>query len=318
MEPTAAPAIFIVMPTHNRAAQLPGVLERLMAQDVSADRFAVVVVDSASSDETPAVLSELAGKYPNLRTRRCHKPGAAAARNMGIEAGSAPLILLLDDDILVPPDFVRQLLHAHRDNPERVLLGRILAPWGESTDPFERYLLQVQDVNIYDFPDNANVPANYFYTACVAIPRSILGATRFDEGFSVYGVEDIEFGFRLLAGERRMVFLPNLSVLHDYHPTYKSFRNKKYKAGYSLGYFHALHPDQAWRLTFSRRFVWLYPALRLARTIASPLARLALSWERFRNRSGPVNKLLYRWWYLDLRIRLYEGLLCYRRGEPPP
>ncbi len=311
-------AATIVIPTHNRADSVPLVVQRLMTQDVPPERFEVIVVDSASSDRTTEVLASLAKKYPTLTALRSEKPGAAAARNMGLDGAKGPLVVLLDDDILVGPDFVRRILRAHHERPDRVLLGRIVAPWDDSTDPFERYLLQVQDVNIYDFPDNSNVPANYFYTACVAIPRDVLGATRFDEGFSVYGVEDIEFGFRLLSGDRRMVFLPNLGVVHDYYPTFESFRRKKYKAGYSLGYFHERHPDQAQKLTFGRRFVQLYPLLRAARVLSAPLARLAYYWERIRYRTGPVNRLLYRWWYLDLRIRLYEGLLRFKRGEPPP
>lgn len=311
-------AISVVIPTHNRAESFPLVLQRLMAQDVGADRFEVIVVDSASGDRTPQMLEEQIQRYDNLTAQRSDKPGAAAARNMGLEAAKAPIVLLLDDDILVGPDFIRHVLRAHREHPGRNLLGRIVAPWDDSTDPFERYLLQVQDVNIYDFPDNANVPPNYFYTACVAIPREILGDTRFDEGFSVYGVEDIEFGFRLLGGDRRMVFLPELRVLHDYHPEYQSFRRKKHKAGYSLGYFHQRHPEQAQKLTFGRRFVRWYPLLRIARTLSAPVARLAWFWERIRYRTGPVNRFLFRWWYIDLRIRLYEGLLRFKRGASPP
>jgi GT2 family glycosyltransferase len=311
-------AVSVVIPTHNRAESFPLILRRLMAQDVGADRFEIIAVDSASGDRTPQMLEEQVQRYSNLTTLRSEKPGAAAARNMGLEAAKAALVVLLDDDILVGPDFIRQVMRAHREHSGRVLLGRIIAPWDDSTDPFERYLLQVQDVNIYDFPDNANVPPNYFYTACVAIPREALGATRFDEGFSVYGVEDIEFGFRLLGGDTRMVFLPNLRVLHDYHPEYESFRRKKYKAGYSLGYFHQRHPEQAQRLTFGRRFVRNYSLLRILRSLSAPAAKLAWFWERIRNRTGPVNRFLFRWWYIDLRLRLYEGLLRFRRGEQPP
>lgn len=311
-------AVSIVIPTHNRAESLPLVLRRLMTQDVGPDRFEVIAVDSASGDRTPQMLEEQVHRYGNMTALRCEKPGAASARNMGLAAAKAPLVVLLDDDILVGPDFIRRIFQAHREHPGRILLGRIVAPWDDSTDPFERYLLQVQDVNIYDFPDNSNVPANYFYTACVAIPRDVLGTTKFDEGFSVYGVEDIEFGFRLLGGDRRMVFLPQLRVLHDYHPDYPSFRRKKHKAGYSLGYFHQRHPEQAQRLTFGARFVRNYSLLRILRTLSAPLAKLALFWERIRYRTGPVNRFLFRWWYVDLRIRLYEGLLRFKRGEPPP
>ncbi len=312
------PTVTVVIPTHNRADRLSRVIDRLMAQDVPLDRFEVILVDSNSRDDTPAVSARLAERHPNLRVFRCDQPGAAAARNKGLEAAAGGLIVLLDDDILVGRGFLRQVLRAGVDHPGQVLLGRILAPWEGVCDPFHRYLLQVQDVNIYDFPDAENVPPNYFYTACVAIPREVLGGLRFDEGFQVYGVEDIEFGFRLLSGDLRMVYLPDLQVLHDYHPTYRAYRKKKHKAGYSLGYFLREHPEHAERFQFGSRFRRFYQGLRVLRTLGAPVAGLLYLWERLLYHDGPINRWLYRWWYVDLRIQLYSGLRRFRRGVPPP
>lgn len=312
------PAVSIVIPTHNRAAGLPRMIARLKAQDIDAERFEVVLVDSRSSDPTPAVASRLADGHSNLRPLRCEAPGAAAARNMGIEAARAPLIVLLDDDILVAPDFVQQILAAHEEHPDRVLLGRILAPWEDAVDPFHRFLLQSQDVNVYDFPDPTDVPANYFYTACVAIPRSVLGTTRFDEGFRVYGVEDIEFGFRLLVGSTRMVFLPHVRVWHEYYPRYADYRRKKRKAGYSLGYFLHTHPQLADRFVFERRIRHFYHGVHIALLLTRPIAALLYFWEQIRYATGPLPRLLYQWISHDVRLSMYGGLRSFRRGEPAP
>lgn len=311
-------AVSVVIPTHNRAQRVGRVIHRLMAQDLPRLRYEVILVDSNSTDDTPAVAATLARRYPNLQTLRCEQPGAAAARNMGMEAAQGGLIVLLDDDILVGESFLRQVLRARQDHPGRVLLGRILAPWEGACDPFHRYLLQVQDVNIYNFPDELNVPANYFYTACVAIPREVLADKRFDEGFRVYGVEDIEFGFRLLSDPVEMVFLPELRVLHDYYPTFRAYRRKKHKAGYSLGYFLAQHPEHAHRFQFGRRFRRYYHVLRVMRTLGAPVAGILYLAERLLYREGSVNRLLYWWLYTDLRIQLYSGLRRYQRGAPPP
>jgi GT2 family glycosyltransferase len=310
--------VSVVIPTHNRADGIERVVRRLMAQDVPPERFEVILVDSNSSDDTPAAVDRLAACYPNVTALRSDLPGAAAARNLGLEAARGDLIVLLDDDILVGGDFLRQFLRAMHKHADCVLLGRIVTPWEGSCDPFHRYLLQVQDVNVYDFPDQSNVPANYFYTACVGIPREVLGQKRFDEGFRVYGVEDVEFGFRLLAGDARMVYLPYLQVLHDYYPSFGAYRRKKHKAGYSLGYFLAQHPEHAHRFQFGARFRKYYPLLRVLRTLGWPVASLLRLGERLLYREGPVNRPLYWWWYTDLRIQLYSGLWRYRRGKPPP
>lgn len=316
MDRLPRPAVSIVIPTHNRADRFERVIQRIMAQDIPTDCYEVIVVDSRSSDHTPQLLADLARRYENLTTLRCEKPGAAAARNMGLDKAGAPLVFLIDDDILVGRDFLRRTLSAAKRRPGRVLLGHIEAPWTDSVDPFERYLLQAQDVNIYNFPDNDDVPANYFYTACVAIPREVLGSTRFDEGFSVYGVEDIEFGFRLLGEDRRMVYLPDLKVLHDYYPKYDAYRRKKRRAGYSLGYFLQQHPEHAHRFVFERKLVKYRRALSLLRWIGLPVARLLYGIESIRYAPRPLGKWLYRWLYIDLRLTMYDGLLRFRSGRP--
>jgi len=311
-------AISVVIPTHNRAEGVARVVHRLMAQDIDPDAFEIIVVDSNSRDNTPAALAALAARYPRLTALRCDKPGAAAARNMGINRAAAPLVLLLDDDILVAPDLLKRLLDAHRKHPERILLGNIVAPWEGTTEPFHRYLQQAQDVNIYDFKDDMDVPPNYFYTACVAIPKCVLRDTRFDEGFRVYGVEDIEFGFRLLTDDVRMIYLRDARVWHEYHPQFAEYARKKRRAGYSLGYFLKTHPQHAHRFTFERRVVKYHRWIGLACRLGTPVANVLMLWERVRRTTGPVNRPLFKWYYADLRIKMYGGLEQFRRGEEPP
>lgn len=303
-----APAISVVMPTHNRATGVARVIHRLMSQDIDPAFYEVIVVDSNSRDDTPRQLADLCKRYPNMTAVRCEKPGAAAARNMGIEQATAPLVLLLDDDILVAPNLLKRLIDSHRRNPNCILLGNIIAPWQGATDPFHRYLQEAQDVNIYDFEDDSNVPPNYFYTACVAIPRSILGGTRFDEGFQVYGVEDIEFGFRLLTSDVRMIYLRNAKVWHEYYPEFEEYARKKRRAGYSLGYFLKTHPQHAHRFVFETQVIRHHRLLSLACGLGWPLAKLLSLGERIRRTTGPINRLLFRWYYSSLRIKLFKGV----------
>ena len=306
----------IIIPTHNRPVLLQRVVEALLRQSVERARYELIVVDSASTDGTPELLARLSAEHPNLKTLRTGKAGAAAARNLGLEAASAPLLLLLDDDILAPEDFLARVLAGAQAHPDRILLGKIVAPWTESRDPFHRFLLESGDVNTYNFPDPLNVPANYFYTACVAIPRRILGSTRLDENFVVYGLEDLDFGLRLLQGGATMVFLPELEVRHEYFPGYRDYRRKKYRTGYSLAYFMNKQPENA-------RYFYVEPDLRRAsfriyRLLAAPAAGAVYLYERTTRRSGPVCRVLYNWLYCDLRVQLFNGMRRFRAGGGPP
>jgi glycosyltransferase involved in cell wall biosynthesis len=96
----AGPTASIVIPTRNRAAGLPPLLERVLLEAVAQDAE-VVVVDNASTDRTAALLAEYATRTDG-RVRAVHEPvpGATRARNAGAHAARGDLLAFIDDDAL--------------------------------------------------------------------------------------------------------------------------------------------------------------------------------------------------------------------------
>ena len=75
------PKVSVVIPTHNRHEFLRSAISSVL--DQTFQDFEVIVVDDASKDETPAVVSRFSDirvKYIRHRTNR----GGSAARNTGI------------------------------------------------------------------------------------------------------------------------------------------------------------------------------------------------------------------------------------------
>ena len=65
---------------------------------------------------------------------------------------------------------------------------------------------------------------SYYHTGNVSTARALLNeAGRFSEEFSIYGMEDIELGYRLEKIGCRMVHGPSAKALHQYFPTYEQF-----------------------------------------------------------------------------------------------
>jgi len=297
--------VSIIIPTHNRAALLRRVVARLLAQQ-GAPAVEVIVVDSRSTDETPATLAEL-GRDPRVRHRRCARPGAAAARNTGTDLARANLLVFLDDDILVDDRFIARLWAAHQEQPGRVLLARITAPWDGLVDPFLRYLLEAEEVNSYQFTDPEDVPGDYFYTGCVAVPRAALQGIRFDETFTGYGCEDIDLGLRLLRDGVRMRFCADLVVWHEYFPDFPTFCGKRYQAGQALAHMLERRPALASRFRFHPLLPRYHFLIAAALVLAWPLAKLAELWERLRRVPGPLNRLLFHWYRTAVRVQMYRG-----------
>jgi cellulose synthase/poly-beta-1,6-N-acetylglucosamine synthase-like glycosyltransferase len=104
--------VSVVIPTRNRSALLSRTLRSALRQERVV--FEVIVVDEASSDDTPALLSGLDDR--RVRVLRHEIPrGLSAARNHGAEHARAEWLAFLDDDDLWAPDKLYRQVSAARE-----------------------------------------------------------------------------------------------------------------------------------------------------------------------------------------------------------
>jgi glycosyltransferase involved in cell wall biosynthesis len=192
----------VVIPTYNDAALLRDALTRLVDQTLPADAYEIIVVDDGSTDATPDVVTAAARARVRVRLERFEENrGRSAARNAGIRAAGAPIIVFVDSDILVRRDFVERHLAIHAAAASPVL-GRgpvLLIPTREMppTDPVVR------------------ISPAFLATANASIGRQVLfDVGMFDEGFRAYGWEDFDLGLRLQAHGVRRVFDPKALAYH--------------------------------------------------------------------------------------------------------
>ena len=78
--------ISVVVPTRNRAAFLGPCLISLCQQTIDQARFEICVVNNASTDATPEVVTMVAKNFPQHRIFIVDEPvlGASAARNAAV------------------------------------------------------------------------------------------------------------------------------------------------------------------------------------------------------------------------------------------
>lgn len=114
------PRIAIVIPAHDEAANLPGLIAdvRRIAEDVDAE---VIVVDDGSGDNTAVVLRDLAAGWHRLRVvTHDRSMGQSAALRSGIRAARAPVIATLDGDGQNPPENLRGMIERFHSASEVV------------------------------------------------------------------------------------------------------------------------------------------------------------------------------------------------------
>jgi GT2 family glycosyltransferase len=102
--------VTVAVITYNRSRYLRETLAGLVRQDYPADRWDLLVVDNNSKDDTRDVVAAFMGSSPSPRRVLETRPGLDHGRNRAIEEARGDIIALVDDDIIVEPDWLSQLV----------------------------------------------------------------------------------------------------------------------------------------------------------------------------------------------------------------
>ena len=112
-----SPLISVILPTRDRAARLPAAIESVRSQ--SLQDLELIIVDDASTDETPDLITaavEADTRISTLRIQASH--GVAAARNAAIGIATGEYLAFIDDDDRWWPRKLEAQLEALRSDPE--------------------------------------------------------------------------------------------------------------------------------------------------------------------------------------------------------
>ncbi len=114
------PEISVIIPAFRAAAYLATALASAAGQTGVA--IEIVVVDDGSPEDLAPIVN--AASHPVRLIRQPHR-GAAAARNTGFEATTAPYLAFLDaDDLWCPGALACMLAAARADDDARIIHGR--------------------------------------------------------------------------------------------------------------------------------------------------------------------------------------------------
>jgi len=113
----ARPDAALIASTYQKPRHLRLALASIALQQRVAGRFELVIIDDGSTDETFEIIERFAATvdFPVLLTTHRHDGfQIAKCRNEGVAASSAPYLIFVDGDLILPPDFICQHLRRRR------------------------------------------------------------------------------------------------------------------------------------------------------------------------------------------------------------
>lgn len=216
---SGAPRASLVIPVHGQLAHTLGCLRALAAWP-PAIPVEVIVVDDASTDDTPRVLPGIAGLRYH---RRAGNGGFIAACNDGAALATGDFLVFLNNDTVPQPGWLEALLDTFAREPGTGLAGaQLLYPDGRLQEAGGVVFADGSAWNYGRFASPADPrhaylrDADYVSAAAVAIPRALfreLGG--FDPRYAPAYYEDTDLAFKVRAAGRRIVYQPAARVVHD-------------------------------------------------------------------------------------------------------
>lgn len=99
-------SVSIIVATYDRPDDLPNCLRGLLAQNTSRSVEVIVVDNHPASGKTPPIVTA----FPTVTLVSEARQGVAYARNAGIAVSRGDIIVTVDDDVTLPPDWLERLL----------------------------------------------------------------------------------------------------------------------------------------------------------------------------------------------------------------
>jgi GT2 family glycosyltransferase len=207
--PEPGPRVAVVVIGYNDRAHVADAVRSALAQGPAVAE--VIAVDDCSTDGSDELLGRLAAGEPRLRVvrRDVNSGGCGSPRNTGIDAATAPYVMFLDSDDILPAGAVDALLAAATEARAEVASGlcvRRELPSG-SEQPWQEDLYT--EHTVLDRPSER--PRLVHDTLCVnKLYRTDFlreHGIRFPEGRFLY--EDFVFVARVLAAGPRLALVPD-------------------------------------------------------------------------------------------------------------
>jgi len=239
------PAISIIIPVRNRPEEIAACLNSLSQLDYPPEKIEIIVVDDASNDSTPDVVSKFPVKLIALKE---HKQ-ASFCRNLAAQCAKGSILAFIDSDCLADPLWLRELIPAFRDTSIGAVGGMVDSYFEENR--LDHYEKVKSSLNMGSWSKSSREGEKFFYVpSCNLLVRQALFLRLGGFKDDLHVGEDVDFCWRLQDDGCHVEYRPVGKVYHKHRNRLRPFCIRRFDYGTSEPLLQRLHAKRIKHLVF--------------------------------------------------------------------
>ena len=112
--------VSIIIPVYNEEKQISHCLDSIQCQEYK--NYEVIIVDDGSIDKTGEICDSYAKKDSRFKVIHEANGGVSVARNKGIDVATGKLLMFVDSDDFVKPDFINNYVKMQSESDADVII----------------------------------------------------------------------------------------------------------------------------------------------------------------------------------------------------
>lgn len=251
--------ISVVIPAFNAAKTLGKCLDAFSSSTKKPKE--IIVVNDNSNDNT----LEIANRYVTTILNNNGENGANICRNIGANAATGDIVLFIDSDVQIHPDTIEKI-HLEFSNSSATAVVGCYSAFPEQKGIMTRY----KNLWIRFSYLQSQKKIDWIFGAVSAIKTDVFKSMG---GFNTNlqaknGVDDLEFGKRLIAGGYKIILNKEVEVDHLKEFTFKSFVKNEFMR--SLWFITLAGEFNQVSKSLKSGFVNIYPSFILSTLLSWP------------------------------------------------
>ncbi len=258
-----------VIPTRNRPNDLLRAVESVIRQSHLPNQL--LIIDQSQDDKSMQLVRNLFEKEKIdselIYIHDISITGLVHAKDVGVKKSSGDVVMFLEDDVILGPDYIHSLLRGFIDSPTMMGTCGVMTEVSKYSkiyqiifNLFHRGFFRDPRVTIHGNPyrwDERMIPSNYLSGGLSAFRREVFDTVPFDIRNEFFMLEDIDFSTRAerTFGKGKFFINTEARLDHLFSPINRAVQKMRYhRKMREYVVFYKKNCDRQWVFP---AFIWL-------------------------------------------------------------